>query len=274
MLDGLRGNREEGGAVSVRVDDQAEQESEQELPGILRGLPGKSRVLVVEDDPALQDLLTYNLEQEYFETLVVRTAEEAYALLQVQEYDLVILEHALPGMDGLELLKLMRFELKAPTPVIMLSSKGGLQDRLVGLDLGASDYITKPFELSELVARIKAQLRQAERLRLAAEAGAFRRKIVNFGRVSVDRDGRAVFKDGVEIYLRPKEFELLVYLLERPGVVCSRREIMDGVWGPDSPSGHKAVDVTMRTLRQKVEENPGDPKHLLTVRTVGYKFEF
>ncbi len=234
----------------------------------------KARVLVVEDDPTLQDLLTYHLQKEYFETTIAGTAEEAYTLLRTDEYDLVILDQKLPGMDGIELLKLIRFELGTPIPAIMLSSKSDLQDKLVGLDLGASDYITKPFEPSEFMARIKTQLRQAERLRMAVEGEMHRRRIVSFSNVSVDRDAHSVVKNGAEVYLRPKEFGMLVYLLGRPSTVCTRRQIMDEVWGDDSPSGPKAVDVTMRTLRQKVEDEPSKPRHLVTVRSVGYKFEF
>ncbi len=234
----------------------------------------KARVLIVEDDPALQDLLTYNLKQEFFDTTIAATGKQAFVLLQTEEYDLIILDLLLPEMDGTELLKLMRFEMGIPTPVIVLSAKGQLQDKLVGLDLGASDYITKPFELSELMARVKAHLRQTERLKMSLVDDLKRRKIIAFGDVSVDRDARSVTRKGEDVYLRPKEFDLLVYLLERPGAVCTRRQIMGAVWGEDSPSGEKAVDVTMRTLREKVEENPSRPRHLVTVRGAGYKFEF
>jgi len=235
----------------------------------------KARVLIVEDDPALQDLLTYNLKQEFFDTTIAATGKQAFVLLQAEEYDLIILDLLLPEINGTELLKLMRFELEIPTPVIILSARGQLHDKLAGLDLGASDYITKPFELSELMARIKAHLRQAEGLRMSlVDDGSMRRKMVNFGDISVDRDARSVSRGGEEVILRPKEFDLLVYLMERPGVICTRRQIMDAVWGEDSPSGEKAVDVTMRTLRQRVEENPSRPRHLVTVRHSGYKFEF
>jgi two-component system response regulator VicR len=235
----------------------------------------KPSVLIVEDDPTLQDLLLHALEKEYLEATVAGDGDEAYAHLQVNTYDVVILDIILPGMNGIDLLKAMRYEMNIATPVIILSGRGQLEDRLAGLDLGASDYMTKPFELPELVARVKAQLRQAERLKMALEEGmVLRRKHVVFGKITVDRDARSVVRSGNEIYLRPMEFDLLVYLLERPGVVCTRREIMDAVWGKDSPSGMKAVDVTMRSLRQKVEDEPANPKHLLTARNAGYKFQF
>jgi two-component system alkaline phosphatase synthesis response regulator PhoP len=235
----------------------------------------KPRVLIVEDDPTLQDLLLHALEKEYFEASVAGDGNEAYALLRVNAYDVVILDIILPGMNGIDVLKAMRYELNVATPVIILSGRGQLEDRLAGLDLGANDYITKPFELPELVARVKAQLRQAERMRMAMEEGmVLRRKHITFGNVTVDRDARSVVRGGVEVYLRPKEFDLLIYLVERPGVVCNRRDIMDAVWGQDSPSGMKAVDVTMRSLRQKVEDTPALPKHLITARNAGYKFQF
>lgn len=234
----------------------------------------KAKVLVVEDDPTLQALLTYNLTQEYFDTAVAGSGSEAYAMLQANNYDLVILDLVLPGMDGTDLLKAMRYEMNLPVPVIILSARGQLADKLVGLDLGASDYITKPFELSELIARVKAQLAQAERFKMALQDGnACKRRRVTLGKVTVDREARSVMRDGTEIYLRAKEWDLLLFLLEHANTVLTRVEIKDGVWGGDSPTGLKAVDVTMSSLRHKLEDNPASPKHLMTSRNAGYKLQ-
>jgi DNA-binding response OmpR family regulator len=234
----------------------------------------KARVLVVEDDPTLQSLLTFDLQEQFFDTTVVVSAEKAMRLLELHEYDLIIVDHKLPKMSGVELLNHVRSKLHLRTPVIVVSGKKDAKESEGNGELGPTDFLAKPFDLADLNTRIKVHLRRVERIRLAENGVLFKRRTINFGDVSVDRDARTVIKGGKEAYLRQKEFDLLVFLLERPGVVATRREIMDTVWGTDSPSGSKAVDVTMRTLRQKIEADPAKPKHLLTSRGVGYRFEF
>jgi len=234
----------------------------------------KARVLVVEDDPTLQSLLTFGLQEQFFDTTVVVSAERALRLLELHDYDLIIVDHKLPKMSGVELLNHMRSGLKLRTPVIVVSGKKDAKKPEGNSELGPTDFLAKPFDLADLNARIKAHLRRVEAIRLAENGALFKRRIINFGDVSIDRDARTVMKGKTEVYLRPKEFDLLVFLVERPGVVATRREIMDAVWGADSPTGLKAVDVTMRTLRMKIEKNPSKPRHLLTSRRLGYRFEF
>lgn len=233
----------------------------------------QARILLVEDDSRLRALLQATLRRENFSVTLASSAERANELLGARQFDLVVLEVLLPGLRRPGLKRLLTRAQKCSTPVIMLKTgrrAGGLLDsRHEDLKQLWAAYV----DPVDLMARVKEQLRKLERFRIAElDAVSRQHHPLVFGKVTVDTNTRAVLRDGQETYLRPKEFNLLCFLLERPGVVCSRSEIMRHVWGPNHPSAPKAVDVTMRSLRQKVEDDPSKPRYLLTERGKGYMF--
>jgi len=222
------------------------------------------RILVVEDDPDILAMVRETLEQEGF---VVDTAEDGWdALILLEEegpYDLVVLDLMLPRKGGLEVLRTMREEMELATPVIILTALGEEEDRLRGFELGATDYVVKPFSLKELAYRCRVHTRAPSRLT---------EQVMDLGRIKVDLRAHRVFVEGKEVHLRPKEFALLVALASHPEKVLSRQRIVDLVWGPGTETDTKTVDVTLRTLREKIERDPSHPRHIQTVRGFGYRF--
>ncbi len=229
-------------------------------------------LLVVEDDANLLDVLRHNLVREGYGVLTARDGESALALARERRPDLMILDIMLPRLDGLELCRILRKEMS--TPILMLTAKADEIDRVVGLEMGADDYVTKPFSLRELLARVKAMLRREEIVREAvARGGSAVKGLLTAGDISIDLDRHLVMRGDRELTLSPKEFDLLVFLAENPRRVFTRDYLLERVWGYDFAGDSRTVDVHIRWLRQKLEREPARPVLLVTVRGVGYKLE-
>ena len=221
-------------------------------------------VLVVDDEKTLCDLLNETLTAEGFEVSASACVRDGKAAFSDKAFDLVVLDVMMPEESGFELLRWIRRDKQMDTPVILLTGVSEEADKLHAFELAADDYVVKPFSLPEFVARVKAVLRRSE-ARLP--------DVIEFGDCRIDRAARQVFKGGEEIKLRLKEYQILTTLAENPGVAVSRQELFSRIWGEDSPSGEKTVDVTIHTLRDKIEIDPSDPKWILTVRGFGYRFQ-
>lgn len=221
-------------------------------------------VLVAEDDPAIRELLSHHLQREGFDVLAVSDGNAALRTAR-ELADLLILDIGLPAIDGLEVARTLRRE-KCEVPIIMLTARVDEIDRVVGFELGADDYICKPFSPREVVARVKAIFRRSG---LPAEA---RPAILNFGRLEIDEAAREVRVDGRDVKLKPREFSLLLALASNPGVALSRRTLLEKVWGFDFDGDERTVDVHVRRVRSKIEEEQDLPAMLQTVHGFGYKF--
>jgi DNA-binding response OmpR family regulator len=224
------------------------------------------RILVVDDEMMIRRLLERSLASEGYGVSTVGSVAEALGEVERRPYDLIILDRLLPDGDGMDACRRIRARYRMP--IIMLTTKGQLSDRVEGLGVGADDYLVKPFELDELVARVKAQLRRARDL--SADDDTQR---IRVGRVTIDPTLRDAVIEGKSVGLTAKEFELLHLLAQRRGRAVSRETIVEELWPDEVPESDKIVAVYMRRLRQKIEQDPDDPKHLQTVRGFGYKFE-
>ena len=224
----------------------------------------KYRVLVVEDDTSISLGLRINLTSEGYDVLVAEDGERGLELVRSDRPDLVILDVMLPRMNGLEVLDTVRKE-GFSMPIIVLSARTGEMDKVTGLELGAEDYVAKPFSLAELLARVKAALRRS--------AQPSRASAVLFGDVVVDVDARTVRRAGAEVEMTATEFDVLVFLLSQRGRVLSRDAIFSHVWGPNHHGTPRTIDNFMQQLRAKLEIDPAAPKHFQTVRGVGYRFD-
>jgi two-component system response regulator RegX3 len=224
------------------------------------------RILVVEDEPALAESVKYSLEADGFEVLVADSGVSGLESVRVDHPDLVLLDLMLPGMSGLDVCRHIRTS--SDVPIIMLTAKDSEADKVTGLELGADDYLTKPFSMRELVARIRAQIRRTGRTGVLADAN----EILRGGPIELDIDAHVVRVDGSEVELRPKEFELLESLMRRKNRLAARHALIDEVWGPSYFGDTKTLDVHIKRLRQKVERKSGEPRHIVTVRGLGYKF--
>ena len=224
-----------------------------------------TRILVVEDEESFSDALSYMLRKEGFEVAVAGTGPYALEEFDRSGADLVLLDLMLPGLSGTEVCRQLRA--RSNVPVIMLTAKDGEIDKVVGLELGADDYVTKPYQTRELVARIRAVLRRQgepeELLPTALEAGPVR----------MDVDRHVVTVAGTQVSLPLKEFELLELLLRNAGRVLTRMQLIDRIWGADYVGDTKTLDVHVKRLRSKIEPDPSAPRHLVTVRGLGYKYE-
>jgi two-component system alkaline phosphatase synthesis response regulator PhoP len=223
-------------------------------------------LFIVEDDPHIRELLAYNLEKAGFRVKSYDRGETACMDAEADPPDLVLLDLMLPGMDGLDACRrLRRNEKTARLPVIMLTARGEELDRVLGLEIGADDYIVKPFSVREVVARVRAVLRRTD--------GAIEEPApIRSGDLLVDPVRREVRKGAAPLTLAMKEFDLLAYLMSHPGRVITRGQLLDQVWGYDFIGETRTVDVHIRHLRQKIEDNPEDPRYIETVRGVGYRF--
>jgi DNA-binding response OmpR family regulator len=222
----------------------------------------KQRLLVVEDETTLRETLLYNLKREGYEVIGVGDGSEALELAREQQFDLIVLDVMLPSLDGLSILRILRKERR--TPIILLTARSGEVDRILGLETGADDYIVKPFSLGEFLARVRAVLRRA-----APEVGAK----LEAGDLALDLIGRKAYRGADELRLSHKEFDLLAALIKNSGTALSRDRLLQEVWGYDFPGDTRTVDVHIRWLREKIEEDAAEPKHIVTVRGVGYRFE-
>jgi len=223
------------------------------------------RILIVEDDPAIADFVQTALKRENFETELVKRGDMVLARVEALPPDLILLDLMLPGMDGLDVCKTLRLRPQY-TPIIMLTAKDDDVDKIVGLEIGADDYITKPFKIRELIARIRAHLR------LAQHSIGSTSRILRFDSLEINIDGRTVSRDGKIIDLSPKEFDLLVLLASNPHRVYGRETLLKNVWGYEYMGQSRTVDVHMQRLREKIEPDPSQPRFLVTVRSIGYKF--
>ena len=226
------------------------------------------RVLVVDDEPVLVDTIRYKLRREGYEVHVAGDGQEALRLAQASAPDIVVLDLMLPGLDGLEVCRQLRRE--STVPILMLTAKDDEVDKIVGLEVGADDYMTKPFSLHELVARVRAMLRRSRMQQSVGTPEA--EQPVRSGDLEADSLQRRVQLRGEPLQLKPKEFDLLVYLMQHRGRVLTRDQLLEKVWGYTFGGDTRTVDVHIRWLREKIEENPGSPRRLETVRGVGYRF--
>ncbi len=237
-----------------------------------KGKP-QSKILVVEDDLTLLETLEYNLAGEGYEVITAADGLTALEVAREEQPDLIVLDLMLPHLDGFEVCRILRRE--TSVPILMLTARTDEVDRVVGLEVGADDYLTKPFSMRELLARVKALLRRVRLIReeMVGERDLSKAEQLVFGDLVIDLDRREVLVGGETLRLKPKEFELLVFLARHPGMALSRDLLLERVWGWDYGGGSRTVDVHVRWLREKVETDPANPERIVTVRGVGYCFE-
>jgi phosphate regulon transcriptional regulator PhoB len=227
------------------------------------------KILVVEDEPDIRKLVQYNLAQEHFRVLEAEDGEQALKILQRDKPNLLILDLMLPGLSGIELCRILRDRTDtARLPILMLTAKAGETDRVLGLEMGADDYLTKPFSPRELVARVRAILRRAASAAQTESLPAYDK-----GGLKIDFTTYEVFARGKNVKLTLKEFELLRFLVQNPNRVLSRDQLLDRVWGGETFVTPRTVDVHIRRLRKAIEKDDSRPKWILTLRGVGYKFD-
>ena len=235
-----------------------------------------SKVLIVEDEPALVDTLEYSLRRQGYEVLTAMDGRSALEVAQREQPDLVILDIMLPLLDGFDVCRILRQEMNVP--ILMLTARTEEVDKVVGLEMGADDYMTKPFSMRELTARVKALLRRVRMDRedatavqsLAPDVPVSR---MIFSDLVIDLSRHEVLLAGQVHHLKPKEFELLVFLARNRGMVLTRDLILERVWGWEFDGGSRTVDVHVRWLREKIERDPSDPQRIITMRGIGYRFE-
>ena len=227
------------------------------------------KILVVEDEPDIRKLVQYNLAQERFRVLEAEDGEQALKIVQRERPNLVILDLMLPGLSGMEFCKILRGRAEtARLPILMLTAKAGEADRVLGLEMGADDYLAKPFSPREMVARVRAILRRAESAPADDRASSYEK-----GPLRIDFSTYEVFVRGKQVKLTLKEFELLRFLVQNPNRVLSRDQLLDRVWGGETFVTPRTVDVHIRRLRKAIEKDDRKPKWILTLRGVGYKFD-
>ena len=220
-------------------------------------------ILIVEDDETLQQTLAFNLEKEGYSVIVARDGSAGLELARSQQPDVVILDVMLPELDGLSVCRILRREMDVP--IIMLTARSSEVDKIIGLDSGADDYITKPFSLGEFLARVRAALRRKPKPSMP--------QLLESGDLKLDLIGRRAYKGDNELNLSNKEFDLLAELMGNKGIVLSRDLLLAKIWGYDYYGESRTVDVHIRWLREKIEETPSKPKRITTIRSIGYRFE-
>lgn len=226
------------------------------------------KILVVEDEKAIADIIIFNLERDGFETLEANDGLTGLRMALEDKPDLILLDVMLPGIDGFEVCKRVRE--KSLVPIIMLTAREEETDKIVGLELGADDYVTKPFSMRELIARIRSNIRRMEMQNSTVEKSDEAEQ-ADVG-LRIDRSERVVYKNGVMLDLSVREFDIVAYLAAEPGKIVSREELMKEVWGYDYLGDLRAVDVAIRRLREKIEETPAEPTYIITKRGLGYFF--
>ncbi|MGB9674045.1 MAG: response regulator [Anaerolineales bacterium] len=230
------------------------------------------KILVVEDEVALRDTLAYNLTKQGYQVETADDGQSAIEIARKVQPDLMILDLMLPVLDGFEVCRILRQEMNIP--IIMLTAKDEEIDRVIGLEMGADDYVTKPFSMRELMARVKANLRRVRMVRAELDAESqMPKEILHFGDLTIDLTRREAYKNNQPLSLKPKEFDLLLFLVRHKGQMLSRDLILERVWGWDFNGGSRTVDVHIRWLREKIESDPAQPRRILTVRGSGYRFE-
>lgn len=238
------------------------------------------KILVVEDDATLLETLTYNLARQGYEVIKADNGRLALDLARKQNPDLLLLDVMLPELDGFEVCRILRQEISVP--ILMLTARADEIDKIVGLEVGADDYLTKPFSMRELMARVKALLRRVELIReemsatqqpTAEQPAQGQLASLTFGNLVIDQNRREVRLDGAPLRLKPKEFDLLLFLSRHQGIALSRDLILERVWGWSYDGNSRTVDVHVRWLREKIEPNPADAQRIVTVRSIGYRFD-
>ncbi|MDO8615181.1 MAG: response regulator transcription factor [Dehalococcoidia bacterium] len=222
-------------------------------------------ILVVDDEPTLAATVRYNLEQGGYRVITAADGESGLSLARSERPDTIVLDLMLPGLDGLDVCRILRRE--SSVPILMLTARGEETDRVVGLELGADDYLTKPFSMRELLARVRALLRRSE---MATQVDG---EVVTCGDLEVDAARHQVRRSGAEVALKPKEFELLAFLMRNRRRVFTREQLLNQIWGYEFAGDTRTVDVHVSWLRQKVEDNPQHPALIVTVRGIGYRFD-
>ena len=230
------------------------------------------KILIVEDEPTLLDTLEYNLARQGYEICTAADGPTALEVARQEQPDLIVLDVMLPGLDGFEVCRILRQEMIVP--ILMLTARDEEVDKIVGLEVGADDYMTKPFSMRELLARVKAMLRRVRLMReeLAEEEPSGAEKLT-VGDLILDLTRHEVLRQGAPLSLKPKEYKLLMFLVRNRGIVLSRDLILERVWGWDYSGGSRTVDVHVRWLRAKIEPDPANPTRIVTVRGAGYRFE-
>ena len=229
------------------------------------------KALIIEDERSILKLLSYNLEQEGYNVDSSLDGDEGLTMALNNTYDVILLDLMLPGRDGMDICRTIRQE-KIEVPIIMLTAKDTEIDKILGLEIGADDYITKPFSPREVLARIKAVLRRYKKSEASKSTNELEEKIV-IDEIEIYPEKYEVFVRGELLELTPKQFELLLYLSRRKGRILSREQLLDAVWNFDFAGGTRIVDVHISHLREKIEENTKDPKYIITARGFGYKLE-
>ena len=229
-------------------------------------------ILIVEDEQNIVDILSFNLSREGYDTLEAYDGLTGLQLALENNPDLILLDLMLPGMGGFEVCRKVR-EAGSSIPIIMLTAREEETDKVLGLELGADDYITKPFSMRELLARVKANIRRMSMAPAAPAAEEPKGDLVRLGRVTIDREKATIFKDGRPLDLTQREYDLICFLASQPGKVFSREALMEHVWNYEGYVGDvRAVDVAVRRLREKIEDDPASPKFIVTKRGMGYLF--
>jgi len=226
------------------------------------------KILIVEDDSSLRETLKYTLLKESYQVVMSADGIEGLETARREKPALIILDVMLPGMSGFEVCRILRRE--TTVPIIMLTAKTEETDKIVGLEIGADDYITKPFSIRELLARVRAMLRRAE---MAERQPGEEASLLKINELEIDLSRHRVSRDGTTLELTPKEYDLLVFLASNRGFVFNREQLLEKVWGYDYTCDNRTVDVHIRWLRRKIEADPHQPKYFITVRGTGYKLE-
>jgi DNA-binding response OmpR family regulator len=229
-------------------------------------MPDSATILLVDDEESVQKLLTYPLERDGYRVVQARDGEEALERFEEDEIDLVVLDVMLPKLDGLEVCK--RLRARSSVPIVMLTARDDELDKVLGLELGADDYITKPFSIREFRSRVRALLRRAATFRYTPEDD----EVIEIDGLRIDPGRRSVEVNGMPVQLTYVEFELLRTLAHRPGRVFSRQALLEALWGSSDYREPRTIDVHVRHLREKLERDPREPHYILTVRGVGYRF--
>jgi len=231
-------------------------------------------ILVIDDEADIVELVAYNLRKEGFDVDAAHDGEEGLKLIQSKRYDLIFLDLMLPGIQGMELCKIVRSNPETSRiPIIMLTAKGEEIDKIIGLEMGADDYITKPFSTRELVARTKSLMRRVEQPSGEIRTESEQESILRIKDMTIDRERFTVFVGDRQVKLSATEFKLLLFLAERPKRIFNREQLLDMVWGNDVYVEPRTVDVHIRRLRAKIEKDPNNPAHIKTMRGVGYFVE-
>jgi DNA-binding response OmpR family regulator len=225
------------------------------------------RILIIDDEPMIVESVSYSLKQEGYEVISASDGETGLKAAESETIDLILLDLMLPGINGMEICRTIRKS--SNVPIIMLTAKEGEIDRVLGLELGADDYVTKPFSMRELIARVKTVLK---RININNSEIIAPPKVFRYNELEIDFLGHEVLVKGKSVNLSGKEFELLKVLIDHSGQVLSREQLLTLVWGNDFLGDDRTVDVHIRWLREKIENDPGEPKYIVTIRGVGYKF--